>query len=384
MVEFRGLRTTSSERQDLASQIERIFCYKTTSFQFSNGLVVKCPKNKSKKTISSLRKEFGSKSRYCSLKARKAYLYYIPEYLERFSSSHISGFEHFVLSGARKILGCVGLGNGSLWNLEDIRSDTANKTTKGQGINLGIIDTGIDYSHKELKKRFNNSKGYDFVDNNSDPMDENGHGTHVAGIAAGSSTGVAPSATLYAVRVLNRFGVGSEANIIYAIEWCINNGIDVINMSLGSSYRSILEEEACRAALQKGILIAAAAGNSGYGPNYPAAIDGVTAVAAVDRNNEHANFSNIWGTNDVSAPGVEIYSCYPDGYKKLSGTSMACPHIAGVAALGFSLSNLSNKRLEAIIKETAEKIGDTDDPDYEDIYGSGLVRADNVVRYLDR
>jgi len=388
LIEFKGARISNGEKQDICGKLTKNYGYQTRHFKYVNGISMSCPKKSTKKIVAALRNDSAISSsrhlRNCRYQARKANLYYIPELKEGFAKSNVSMLEHYIHVSAKKILKAVGLNHGYSWNLENIGIKQAHKMTKGQGIRIGVIDSGINYKHDELEDRFDKLKGYNFIDDSNDPMDDNGHGTHVAGIAAGKTLGVAPEADLYAIKVLSQNGTGSEGDIINGIEWCIDHNVDIINMSLGSSYPSYLQEEVCEAAIAKGIFIAAAAGNSGYGPDYPAVYDGVTAVAAVDSDNEHADFSNIWETNDISAPGMDIYSCYLGSYKYLSGTSMAAPHVAGVAALGKSVHNCQGSDLESAIKKTAEKIGDKDEPDYESTFGAGLVRADNTVKYLSR
>jgi len=268
---------------------------------------------------------------------------------------------------------------GSAWNLNNIGADIANKTTQGKGVKVGIIDTGVDYTHEEVKNRFGGNKGYNFVEDNADPYDGNGHGTHVAGTVAGEETGVAPACSLYAIKVLSDEGYGSEADVLRGIEWAIDNKMEVINMSLGSSQYSYFEDQVIQEAVKRGITVVAAAGNEYYGPSYPAALNNVVAVAAVDRNNEHAEFSNIYETNDISAPGVSIYSSVPGGYQEFSGTSMATPHVTGSLALGKSVKQGSPKELEERLKSSADELGSSLDPENRKKYGVGLVRADKLV-----
>lgn len=264
----------------------------------------------------------------------------------------------------------------ALWNLDAIGAYEARQYGNGSGMNVAIIDTGVDYSHSQLRERFGSEKGYDFVKNDDDPMDQNGHGTHVAGIAASDSYGVAPGCNLYAVRILDENGSGGEADLIAGIEWCIKNGIDIANMSLGSPVASGALEEVCNYAYQNGLMLVAAAGNSGYGANYPAAFgESVIAVAAVDEGPGHPDFSNIWETNDISAPGVNVIATYPgERYASLTGTSMASPHVAGSLALALSIS--SNENLEEVMKREAENLGD------HETFGAGLIRIDSMAKYL--
>ena len=268
----------------------------------------------------------------------------------------------------------------NLWNLENIGAYEAHKSSRGKGAKIAIIDTGVDYTHPELSSNFTRKKGYDFIKDDEDPMDKNGHGTHVAGTTAGKNCGVAPDATLYAIRVLDENGSGSDMTVAAGIEWAMLNKMDIAGMSLGGPTASRALEDICRLASQNNVLLVAAAGNNGYGPNYPAAFgDYVIAVAAVDRENEHADFSNIWETNDISAPGVGIYSCYPGGeYRIFDGTSMATPHISG--SLGLVVPKTGNPNLaEEAMYKTAKKLEYNGEYDNRWVFGAGLVRVDNML-----
>lgn len=268
----------------------------------------------------------------------------------------------------------------AMWNLEAIGAYEAQGYGTGDGINVAVIDTGIDYSHSQLRGRFGTDKGYDFVKNDNEPMDQNGHGTHVAGTVASRDYGVAPGSRLYAVRVLDKDGSGSEANAIAGIEWCIKNSIDVANMSFGGPVASQAFEDICKYAQEQGILLAAAAGNNGYGANYPAAFgDSVIAVAAVDEGLNHPDFSNIYETNDISAPGVNVVSTYiGESYATLSGTSMASPHVTGGLALALSVAASAEaaSEMEEIMKRSAESLG------APEIFGAGIIRVDGMAKYL--
>ena len=264
-----------------------------------------------------------------------------------------------------------------LWNLRNLGIYEALEIATGKGVSVGIIDTGIDYTHKELSARFGSTKGIDLV-SGDDPFDQNGHGTHVAGITAGANVGIARDCTLYAIRVLDENGSGSEISIMQGIEWSLENGMDVVNMSLGARDYTRGFEEMCNYAYNEGLVIVAAAGNDGGEvASYPAAFgECVVAVAALDRDNAHAPFSNGYKTNDISAPGVNVYSSYPGGrYRELSGTSMASPGIAGIMALGFQLTGASDP-LELALKQSAEDLGN------EKLYGAGIAQADKFLRRL--
>jgi PKD repeat protein len=253
----------------------------------------------------------------------------------------------------------------------------------GAGVKVAVIDTGIDYTHPDL----NVAGGDSFVDYTTDYMDDHSHGTHVAGTIAALDNdigviGVAPEANLYAVKVLDSSGSGSYSDIIAGIDWAVSNDMDIISMSLGGSTDYIYLQQACDNAYNKGVLVIAAAGNSGSYDGtgdtvlYPARYDSVMAVAATDHYDERASFSSTGPAVEISAPGTYIYSTYPGGtYSYKSGTSMACPHISGIAALMISGNpDISNTEVRTILQQTTEDLGL--DPTWQ---GFGLARADRAV-----
>lgn len=218
--------------------------------------------------------------------------------------------------------------------------------------------------------------------NSSDYSDKHGHGTHVAGTIAALDNsigvlGVAPSAGLYAVKVLNNAGMGSTTSVIKGIQWAVDNGMNVVNMSFGSSTFSQAEKDACDNAYNNNVLLVAAAGNSGNesgtGDNvgYPAKYSSVIAVAATDEDDRRAYFSSTGDQVELSAPGVKILSTYKsNSYATASGTSMASPHVAGVAALVWSkYQEWNNSQVREILGSTATFLGDPL------LYGAGLVDA---------
>ncbi|MDD3074423.1 MAG: S8 family serine peptidase [Eubacteriales bacterium] len=265
------------------------------------------------------------------------------------------------------------------WGIEHVNApDVHSAGFQGSGIKVAVLDTGILTSHADLQV----VGGYDTTGIGS-YVDDNGHGTHVAGtVAALNNTigviGAAPAAQLYAVKVLDRNGSGTYSNIIAGIEWTINNDIDVINMSLGGSSGSIALEQACDAAYQAGILVVAAAGNEGTSTGgtecigYPAKYSSVMAVGSITSSNIRSYFSSTGSTLEIMAPGSDIYSTTINGsYGTMSGTSMACPHVAGVAALVWSAKpSLTNVQLRSALNETANDLWN--DPWR---YGNGLVDA---------
>ncbi|MDE2491392.1 MAG: S8 family serine peptidase [Elusimicrobia bacterium] len=227
------------------------------------------------------------------------------------------------------------------WGVQRVNAPAAWSSGEGAGVKVAVVDTGIDCTHPDLQCDF--SAGMNILDPSSQPMDDNEHGTHVAGTIAGRGNGgplgVAPKATLIPVKVLDANGSGSLSDIVKGIEWAADNGADVINMSLGGPSGSAAMERAVKYALSKGVVVVAAAGNSGPNPDtvgYPAGYPGVIAVAASDSNDQVADFSSRGSAVAFIAPGVNVTSTVPGGgTATLSGTSMASPHVAGLAALAI-------------------------------------------------
>ena len=257
------------------------------------------------------------------------------------------------------------------WNLRLIGQPEAREHTGGAGISVAVLDTGIDYDHPDISPRFTSDKGTVTI-GRGDPLDRNGHGTHVAGTIAGKHVGVADEVTLYAVKVLNDYGGGTDGSVMRGIDWAARKGVDIVNMSLGGPGKTRAFQMVIDAAHEQGMTLVAAAGNDGREvASYPAAYEHVISVAALDRNKQRAHFSNRHRTLDLSAPGVSIYSLAPrGGYATLSGTSMASPHIAGCVAL---LRSVSERDPEPSLKRTAEDRGNWIE------YGAGLARIDRAI-----
>ncbi|MBF8304774.1 MAG: peptidase and subtilisin kexin sedolisin [Dehalococcoidia bacterium] len=235
---------------------------------------------------------------------------------------------------------------GNQWGMTKIQApDAWNLTTGSSSVRIAILDTGIDQNHEDLTPKIVSNRNF----TSSRTVDDRyGHGTHVAGIAAAStnnSKGVAGAGyntSLMNVKVLGDNGSGNYSWIASGITWAANNGAKVINMSLGGGSSSSSLETAINYAWSKGVVVVAAAGNSNTSsPSYPGYYSNVIAVAATDRNDVKASFSNYGSWVDIAAPGVDIYSTLPNhnnriglkNYGYLSGTSMATPFVAGVAAL---------------------------------------------------
>jgi subtilisin len=274
------------------------------------------------------------------------------------------------------------------WGVDRVDADLVWSVNTGQGVKVGIIDTGIDSDHTDLTVY----GGYNAVNPRKSWNDDNGHGTHVAGIVAALNNdigvaGVAPEANLYAIKVLNQRGVGFTSDIIDGLNWAIENGMQVLNMSIGSSGCSQSYCDAIIAAYNAGITIAAAAGNNGETDGSvvcPASLLETIAVSATNESDGLAYFSSYGEEVDLAAPGQDINSTWNDGgYHVGSGTSMATPHVAGTVALilktnpgSYDLDGDGWDPAEVMQKlyDTAEDIG------LAAIYqGAGLVDAESAV-----
>ena len=303
------------------------------------------------------------------------------------------------------------------WGVEHIGTRPVHLAgNTGQGIKLAVIDTGLDYIHDDPDNlpyvvdpefNLNYSGGYDFVNNDNDPMDDNGHGTHVAGIAAAQHngylvTGVAPGVQLYALKVLGATGEGDYSGLIAALGWAVDHDIDVANISLGGHEVSAALQTAVANAAASGLTIVAASGN--VNPNnfnellygcavaYPAAYDQVIAVSFTNTADKLTGFSCTGPQVDIAAPGDAIIStvpvgtcmfCKPQGYGANSGTSMASPHVAGVAALilsagianGGDPATLADDVKAHMCATTTQAAMAITDPKYPKYYGCGIVNA---------
>jgi subtilisin family serine protease len=287
------------------------------------------------------------------------------------------------------------LGETTPWGVAKINATQVwTNNNKGTGIKVAILDTGIQYDHPDLKA--NIKGGVNFAgwtrDNNTNPKywtDKNGHGTHVAGIVAAVDNeigvvGVAPEAHLYAVKVLNDAGSGYYSDIVQGIEWSIKNEMQIISMSLGGTSDSQALRDACDKAKEAGIVLIAAAGNSGDGDPetdnvlYPAKYDSVIAVAATDSSDIVPSWSSDGNSVDVAAPGVSILSTYKgSSYATMSGTSMAAPHVTGTVALMLEAnSTLTPYDVQAKLQSTA---WDIMQPDYDVFSGYGRIDAEQAV-----
>jgi type VII secretion-associated serine protease mycosin len=271
------------------------------------------------------------------------------------------------------------------WNLPLIQAEKAWKMGKGNGkVKVAVIDTGIDLAHPDLQGHL--LPGYNAVASGEEPYDDVGHGTHVAGIIAArinnfeGIAGLSWFNPLIPIKVLDETGSGQSFAVADGIIWATDNGAKVINLSLGNYARSQFLLDAVRYAYSRDVVLIAAGGNESTDQlSYPAAFPEVLAVAAVDEKKNRAPFSNYGPYIDVAAPGVHIASTFPgDSYAALSGTSMAAPHVAALAALMRSACpTMKNRQVMSIIKTTASDIG-AKGPDA--LTGYGLINVEKAMR----
>ncbi len=259
--------------------------------------------------------------------------------------------------------------NNATWGLDRIDqrnlplSSSYTYNTTASNVNAYIIDTGILGSHSEFSGRF--MGGYDFVDNDSNPNDCNGHGTHVAGTVGGSTYGVAKGVKLYGLKVLGCNGSGTNSGVIAGIDWVANNHVKpaVANMSLGGG-ASTATDNAVANLVASGVTVAVAAGNDNSNAcNYsPAREPSAITVGSTTSSDSRSSFSNYGSCLDIYAPGSSITSAWSNGgTNTISGTSMASPHVAGVAALYLADNpNATPAQVEAAIENaaTAGKVTD--------------------------
>ena len=284
----------------------------------------------------------------------------------------------------------------------------------GEGVVVGIVDTGIDTSHPDLD-HINVIAWMDYVNGRSEPYDDGGHGTMMAGIVAanGEIDGTAPQVDMVVVKAISSSGSGSSEDVATGIDFCVENGADVICLSLGGRGRRFNlgddTVQACERAIAEGVYVVAAAGNDGEDSNdrdvdSPATAEDVIAVGAIDENKQIAPFSSV-GDNDgttpfpwddrsdpdkkpeLVAPGVDIVSTYPDEkYATGSGTSQATAFVAGCIALLLDASPEWQREgnsggdasaidhFKDVLMETAQKLSDQDAP-HDDYYGYGLIQV---------
>ncbi len=303
------------------------------------------------------------------------------------------------------------------WGLYKINAHDAWDTETGSGITIAVLDTGIDLDHPDLAANLwqnsspetaytgdytivHDTHGWDFVNDDNNPDDDDtfsgGHGTHCAGIItarANTSTytvvGVSWTNKLMAVKILDYSGYGTSSDLIDAITYAADKGADIISLSLGGVGVSEAEREAVNYAYNKGVVIVAATGNT-YSAlvDYPAAYDHVIAVGATNANDERAAFSNYGENIDVVAPGAEIYSTVIGGYKSMDGTSMACPHVSGLAALVMSYwNNVGNtgwtpQQVSNVITSNCDDVNSAAYSGWDKYSGYGRINAESTLDFI--
>jgi len=269
------------------------------------------------------------------------------------------------------------------------------ETTGSEDVTIAILDTGIDLIHPDLKNKLKSS-GRDVVNNDFDATDDNGHGTMVAGIAAAESNnsegiaGVAWKCKILPVKVLDANGIGVESKIIEGIVYAVQNGAKIINLSFGAPVVGQAMRDALRSAFEtNGVFIAAAAGNDNTTVYYPAAWDDyVCAVAATDFNDQRWSQSNFGASIDVAAPGIQIFTTHPVGmtppgrlpYIFANGTSLACAHVSGLAALVKSIKpTLSPLQIMNIIRYAADDVNSAIYPGKDEFLGYGRINMEKTL-----
>ena len=295
------------------------------------------------------------------------------------------------------------------WNFQMVGAEAAWKRSRGTGVVVAVIDTGVSGTSSgkgQACRDFGSTTftaGYDFVNRDTDPYDDHGHGTHVAGTIAEATNnsegvaGLAYGATIMPLKVLSASGSGTSADIADAIRWAADKGANVINMSLGSPFPDAVIRSACTYASKKGVVIVAAAGNSGkQGVGYPAAYSECIAVSSVGPSGKLAGYSS-WGKQvALAAPGGDIggysdrdesagilqntnlpveFGGQGDGYYAFQGTSMASPHVAAAAALVMAQGIKDPVKVRKALTESAVKVTGGDLKKY----GAGILNVDKAT-----
>lgn len=260
--------------------------------------------------------------------------------------------------------------------------DAWDYTTGNPEIVIAVLDTGVTQEHPEFADKL--LPGYDFFNQDDDPSDDHGHGTHVAGTSAAKmdngigAAGVCPQCSILPVKVLNQNNAGTWAGVAAGVTYAADEGANIIVMSLGSVAGTKTIEAAIEYAIEQGVLIVAAAGNINSSKDfYPAAYPGVIGVAATDKSDLRWSLSNYGDYVDISAPGHLVYGAYKDldneydGHRFMSGTSMATPHVAGLAGLLWSQDpSRTSHDVELLMRGTAVDLGSVGEDDY---FGDGRI-----------
>ncbi|MBM7855196.1 subtilisin [Desulfohalotomaculum tongense] len=267
------------------------------------------------------------------------------------------------------------------WGIAKIGAHKVWEVSRGKKIKVAVIDSGVDLDHPDL--RGNIKGGVNILEPAEKPDDDNGHGTHVAGTIAAEDNnkgviGAAPTVNLYAVKVLDRSGEGSLVDIIKGLEWCINNGMQVVNLSVGTDTDKLSLRKAVQKAAERGVILVAAAGNDGTNNSvdYPGAYPEVIAVGAIDKRGRISSFSSRGPEVTVVAPGSEVYSTFiHQSYQRQSGTSMAAPHVTGLISLMLELNpRLKLPQVMQVFKNTCRRLPGLSAEEQ----GYGLINAEKI------
>lgn len=272
------------------------------------------------------------------------------------------------------------------WGVGHIGAPAAWSRTTGYRVKVGVIDTGVDFRHPDLRHSL--ERGINLLQRMEMPQDDNGHGTHIAGTIAAANQrqgmiGVAPRAQIHPIKAFDHNGTAYVSDIILGIEWCVRNGIDVVNMSFGMKTRSRSLYAAVNSAYRSGILIVASSGNDGRtgSIDYPARYAHTISVGATTRTGRIAAFTNRSGLIDVYAPGERIVSAWLRGkHREMSGTSMATSHVTGAVALLLGLKpGLSPEQIKNIIKRSAIPLKNSKTP-----RAAGELSITRMIKLIDR
>ncbi|WP_223069351.1 S8 family peptidase [Paenibacillus caui] len=270
------------------------------------------------------------------------------------------------------------------WSVRRVRAPEAWSISTGVQVRIGVVDTGVDFNHPDLK--YSLARGINLLSPGKWPYDDNGHGTHIAGTIAAAGgpegiTGVAPRAILYPVKAFDNNGAAYVSDIIRGIDWCVQNSMQIINMSFGMKKKSAAMEEVVSKATRAGVVIVASAGNDKRKRNidYPARLPQTISVGATNRERQIAKFSNLGPLIDIYAPGDQIRSSWLGGkHRRMNGTSMATSHVSGAIALLLAKRpGLSPAKIKSLLRRTSRPFSGTA---LKSKMGAGELDAYRLVR----
>lgn len=278
------------------------------------------------------------------------------------------------------------------WGVKLLGVPSLWRETKGEGIKVGVLDTGIALEHPDLKSAILEAR--DFTCSPSQAYDAQGHGTHVSGIIAARRNangivGVAPESKIIMAKVLNDEGSGTSSDIVAGIRWAVETGADILSMSLGSPEPDEEIHQALLLAISKGVFVITAAGNEGPELDtvgYPAGFPEMVAVGSIDRTKKLSSFSSRGRQVDIVAPGDQITSCYPPrSYAVLSGTSMATPFVSGVVALMLAKHRKLGGKTpietqQDLIEHLCRSADDAGKAGFDPLYGCGIINPAKLMR----